>query len=158
MRFERLSRAVRAVEYQGLELPVTPDGQIPELPEELTEIGDAELMRLLAQYTVWGEYAASIVVRYAIEEEHLAAVLDRERASCALRHQDHKSVTAQKAAVAADPAVHDLEDDHQGARAKRKFAEVVMNGTERKASVISRELTRRVGRHDREARTSRWNP
>jgi hypothetical protein len=146
------------VEIQGLSLPVSPDGEIPDLPEDLTEITDSQLMRLLSAYTTWGEYAAAVVTRYAVDEESLAAQLEREKAVAALRHQNHKSVAAQKAAALCDPAVQELDEDYQGARARRKFAEVVMNGAERKAAVISRELTRRVGRHDREARTGRWNP
>ena len=150
--------AARAVENQGLLLPLAPDGSVPELPEDLTEITDGELMRLLASYTVWAEYGAAVVTRYAVDEEHLAASLEREKATAALRHQHHKTVAAQKSAALCDPAVISLDEEYQGARARRKFAEVVMNGAERKAAVISRELTRRVGRHDREQRTGRWNP
>lgn len=150
--------AARAVEQQGLLLPLAPDAEIPDLPEDLTEITDGELMRLLAAYTTWAEYAAAVVARYAIDEERLAADLEREKARAALRHQDHKSVAAQRSAALCDPAVEKLDEEYQGARARRKFSEVVMNGADRKGAVVSRELTRRVGRHDREARTGRWNP
>lgn len=150
--------AARAVELQGLRLPVAPDGETPDLPEDLTELADEELMRLLAGFTVWADYAAAVVTRYAVDEEHLACALEREKAIAALRHQDHRTVAAQKAAALCDPQVEKLDTDYQGARARRKFAEVAMTGAERKAAVISRELTRRVGRHDREARTGRWNP
>lgn len=152
------ARAADALSWQGLATPLAPDGDIPDLPEDLTEITDADLMRLLACYTTWAEYAACVTARYAIDEDAYASALEREKAAAALRASERKTVAAQKAAALGDPGVQQLDASYQGARARRKFAEVVRDGTERKAAVISRELTRRVGRHDREARTNRWNP
>lgn len=158
MRNRHTMLAARAVENAGLRLPVNPDEEMPQLPDDLTEITDGELMHLLACYTTWAEYAAGVVATHTIDEETHEADLDREKALAALRHQDRKTVAAQKAAALADPDVQAIDENYRAARARRLFAEVVMTGAERKAAVVSRELTRRVGRHDREARTTRWNP
>jgi len=53
-------RAARAVENRGLRLPVEPDGDMPELPQDITELSDDELMRLLVVYGAWTAFAAAV--------------------------------------------------------------------------------------------------
>lgn len=151
-------RAARAVENRGLRLPLSPDADMPELPADITELGDAELMALLGAYSAWAVFGAAVAAGYESDEEDLEAELTRERAAASLRHPDLRTVAAQKAAALSDPAVEKLGGEHQLVRASRRFAVVARDNAERMAAVVSRELTRRTARHERETRTGRWNP
>lgn len=150
--------ALADLDQLGLAMPDQPEGTLPDLPGDLTALSDRSLMALLAELSAWTDYAAGIVAEHQIDEERATADLERERAEASLRHGGQKSVTAQKAAAIADPQVRELDDAYQSVRARRRLVEVVRDSAERRAAVVSRELTRRVGRHDREARNSRWNP
>lgn len=151
-------RARRELRESGLDLPEQPAGEMPELPDDITALADRQLMALFAELSAWTDYAAGVVAECQIDEEHAAARLDQERAEAALRHTSEKSVTAQKNAALADPGVRDLDEQLQLTRARRRLTEVVRDAADRRAAVVSRELTRRVGRHDRDARSARWNP
>jgi len=151
-------RAARAVENRGLRLPVEPDGDMPELPQDITELSDDELMRLLVVYGAWTAFAAAVAAGYESDEKDLETALNRERAAASLRRPELRTVAAQKAAALSDAAVEQLDGEHQFVRASRGFAAVARDNAERSGAVVSRELTRRTARHDRETRTGRWNP
>ncbi|MEW1675598.1 hypothetical protein ACJ6WD_11115 [Streptomyces sp. VTCC 41912] len=74
----------------------------------------------------------------------------------AVKAKNEKSVTAQKAAAASDEDVLAADDDYRHTYAVRKLTEAIYSGADRKAAVASRELTRRIGRSDRESRAQRW--
>lgn len=151
-------RAMYTTEHQGLWLPIAPEGEVPELPADITQIPDEELMRLLVVFNGWADYAAGVVAGFDSDEEDLERELNREKSAASLRNSALRTVTAQKAAALSDPAVEKLGDEYQLVRGSRKFAAVVRDSAEHKGAIVSRELTRRVGRHDREARGNRWNP
>ncbi|WP_189764392.1 hypothetical protein [Streptomyces xanthochromogenes] len=107
--------------------------------------------------TNWGEFAGTRLAQAAVDEKQAETDLDRCRAIAAVRAKTEKSVTAQKAAAAADPEVLACTDAYNAAYATRKLLESIYNGLTAKAAVVSRELTRRVGRHDRDNRAQRWS-
>jgi hypothetical protein len=75
----------------------------------------------------------------------------------AVKAKNEKSVTAQKAAAASDEEVLDADAEYRKNYAVRKLTEAIYSGADRKAAVVSRELTRRIGRSDRESRVTRWS-
>jgi hypothetical protein len=157
----RVSLSAGAIDYVqelGLDLPPEPEGTIPVLPPDITELTDVNLMQLLSELTRWAEYAGVEAAACAIEERACEAALERTRARAAISARGEKSVTAQKAAAAADPDALAADDELLVAYARRKLIDAILAGAERSAAVVSRELTRRVGRHDREVRSNKWAP
>ena len=53
------SAAVERVEELGLHLPDRPEEDIPHLPDDLTDLDDAALMRLFVEFTSWTNYASA---------------------------------------------------------------------------------------------------
>lgn len=147
-----------ALSYRGFLRVPTPGLCQPDLPYELTELPDDKLMRLLAEFTTWAAYAGSEAAIYAVLEKEAEVQLDAARARAAVLAKNEKSVAAQKAVAAADPAVQDAEQQLLSAFAARRFMDAMANGIEKSGAVVSRELSRRIGRHDREARSNKWTP
>ncbi|WP_158812910.1 hypothetical protein [Streptomyces rimosus] len=114
-------------------------------------------MTLFVQMTTWAEFAGTRLAQAAVDEKQAETDLDRLRAIAAVKARTEKSVTAQKAAAAADPDVLAAVDTYNATYASRKLLDALYTGLTAKAAVVSRELTRRVGRHDRESRAQRWN-
>lgn len=150
-------KTVRRLRVKGLKLPQRPGEDAPELPPDLTELPDDALMSTFVELTNWSEFAGTRLAQAAVDEKQAETNLDRYRAIAAVKAKSEKSVTAQKAAAAADPEVHEFMDTYNTAYATRKLLESIYNGLNAKAAVVSRELTRRVGRNDRESRAQRWS-
>jgi hypothetical protein len=66
-------------------------------------------------------------------------------------------VTESKAQSIASQEVQDANESHLDAIAVRLREEAAYNVAERREKLLSRELSRRTGRSDRENRNSRWN-
>ncbi|MET9119992.1 hypothetical protein [Streptomyces sp. NPDC004528] len=113
-------------------------------------------MSLFVALTRWAEYAGTQLAAAAVDEKAAEAELERCKALAAVKAKHEKSVTAQKAAAASDEDVIDADETFREAYAVRKLTEAIYNGADRKSAVVSRELTRRVGRGDRESRANRW--
>lgn len=151
--------AQQRVEAEGLSLPQRPvDVDLPELPEDLTELDDSALMRLLRNLTNWSVYAGTRLALASVEEKLCESTLERHRAISAVANRTEKTVTAAKAKAYENPEFNDAQDAYNSAYATRKLTESIYNATDRKSQVVSRELTRRVGRSDRDGRSDRFNP
>jgi hypothetical protein len=116
-------------------------------------------MELFAQFVAWQNYANTEFVQAEIAEEralshqkHVEAV-----AMLTLNPQVGK-VTVARAEQAASPEVERARQNYLNAYAQRKMTQLVMDNCERCAALVSRELTRRVGREPLERRQMRWNP
>jgi hypothetical protein len=68
-----------------------------------------------------------------------------------------KSVTAAKAKVFEDPDYLAAKEKQEQAYAYRKISQTLHETADKRATVLSRELTRRVGREPRESRAGRWS-
>jgi hypothetical protein len=66
-------------------------------------------------------------------------------------------VTAAKAMAYEDPEYVAAQEAKTAAYAYRKMLQAVYDSADRKNTLLSRELTRRVGRGDRENRAGRMN-
>jgi hypothetical protein len=97
-----------------------------------------------------------------VEERCAEAILSKAQSLVLLRDwggsRDDR-ITVAKAQRDIDPEVEERQDAFDVAHAQRKMLAVLFTSTERDAAVVSRELTRRVGRReDSDRRVSRWTP
>lgn len=114
-------------------------------------------MGLMVALTNWAAYAGGQLSQAAITEKAAEARLAMAQARAAVAARAEKSVAAQKAAAADDPEVRQATAELTEAYALRKTLEAVHAGLEAKARVVSRDLTRRTGARDTEARVGRWS-
>jgi hypothetical protein len=115
-------------------------------------------MTLFREFTEWVAYQGAQLAVADVEEQHAGEVVKRlETMSAAKNAGTAKTVTAAKAAIWEDDAYIEARDAHFYAQAHQKILRGVYEATEKKQVLLSRELTRRVGRDPREGRNSRWN-
>jgi hypothetical protein len=132
-----------------------PDYEVPELPWDITEVSDADLMEHFSKQLAWQNFFATQVAQAEIEEAEFEAVLKTQEAVVML---NGKKVTEARAERDVDENVLEARSNYMVARAKRKMLQVTMENRERCANLISRELTRRVGREGNSRRSDRWTP
>lgn len=151
-------RAMARLERDELPLPARPAGDMPELPEDPTELGDGELMSLFVQMTGWVEYTGTRLAAAEVDEKSAVESLERHKAISAVRNSSEKTVNAAKARAYEDPDYVKAQEDKQQAYAYRRMLQTVYDSADRRATLLSRELTRRVGRADRDSRAGRMTP
>lgn len=137
-----------------------PDGEIPDLPVELTTMSDDLLMELFSRYTAWMNYAAVEMSNAEVGEATAEASVRFVEAQAMVKGWggSKDKVTVAKAEMTNDPEVTAARDALLGAYARRKLTQVIYANCERCVFVISRELSRRIGNVGYERRASRWNP
>lgn len=128
---------------------------MPELPWDITEVSDTLLMEHFSKQLAWQNFFATQVARAEIEEAEAEAHLKTQEAVVMLTG---KKVTEARAERDVDENVLAARDEYLVSKAKRKMLQVAMENRERCANLISRELTRRVGREGNQRRNDRWNP
>jgi cell division ATPase FtsA len=119
-----------------------PDGEIPDLPVELTSMSAAVEM----SNAEVGEATADANVRFTEAQAMVRGWGEKDK------------VTVAKAEMSSDPEVAKARDAALGAYARRKMTQVIYANCERCVFVISRELSRRIGNVGFERRNNRWNP
>jgi hypothetical protein len=132
--------------------PVVP---IPELPWDITVVSDADLMDNFSKQIAWQNYFATQVAQADTEETEAESAMKTEEAKVML---NGGKVTDARLKRDTDETVEKLRKEYRIARARRKMLEVAMENRERCAGLISRELTRRVGREGPQRRNDRWTP
>lgn len=141
-------------------LPTRPSDTPPDLPDNLDDIGDSELMDTYTQFMSWVSYLKGQLVKAEIDE-------DREANKCRVTEarvlieqwgSDAKGdrVTIAKARRDVDDRVVSQQENYQTCRAYRKLVEALFESCERGAQLLSRELSRRIGLSSKEQRTSRF--
>ena len=138
-------------------LPEEPEDEVPKLPDDITGVSDRKLMSMLSVFVAWQNYANAELARAEILEEHADRYLKSISATAMLR-VDAKTVTQQKAIVQDDPEVVAATEAWLVAYAKRKLLKVAADSFESQGFVVSREITRRLGRDPQERRNARMNP
>lgn len=156
------TEAQRALEEDGLQLPPKPSFVLPRVPVQLADLTDPDLMRLFVSLSRWADYVNGQLALAAINERHAEGLLATAEATALVRDwkggRDDK-VTLAKAERENDPDVIACKEDLRHAYARRKLVEVIFTNAERDSAVVSRELTRRIGRLEvNERRTARWQP
>jgi len=158
---ERREAVKKELRKEGLELPPRPGFALPRLPLALTDLDDHRLMRLLAAFTRYQDHLSGQLVEAEIDERAAENVLEVTKARHLVRGWTGASgdrVTVQKAEALLDEAVQERSAAYEVIHARRKLLSILVESLARDAAVVSRELTRRVGRSDHERRLDRWSP
>ena len=151
-------KAKAKIEKEGLYLPEKPrEDEIPEVYDDLADLSDADLMDELAIHTRWANYLNVQVAVAEITESSAQMILSRVR-NVARVKSSGGSVTESKARADLEDEVVEAEQEFGDSYAYRKMIGVLYENCERNAAMISRELTRRIGREGPERRDRRWNP
>lgn len=104
----------------------------------------------------WQNFFAVQVAEAEIEEAEAEAELRYREAAALL--ESGKKLNEARASRDIDPGVVSAREAHAVAHARRKLLQVTTENRERCANLLSRELTRRVGREGNYRRNDRWNP
>lgn len=132
------------------------------MPIKVSDLTDDRLMALFSALTRWTDYLAGHVALAEVEERSAEAILNKAQALVLLRDwggsRDDR-ITVAKAQRDVDPEVEERQEGYDRRHAYRKMVQVLFTSTERDTALVSRELTRRVGRReDHERRERRWTP
>lgn len=147
--------------FDGFVLPRRPSRGLPEIPLDLPDLGDKRLMELFTAYVVWNNFIDVRRVQAEIEEanaETRLKVLEAMSLAGGWEGGKDARITIARAERDMDPEVIAARNEHDEAKARRKLLGVLSNNMERGAALLSRELTRRVGRAPVEGRAGRANP
>lgn len=135
---------------KGIILPAQPNS-MPMLPNDVTELGEKDLMILWTEFTAWTDYmAVQVAVAYS-DEKHYVKKIERMEQRALLK--DGK-VTVARAEVKSSDEMEKLVEEWLEAEAYRKLLEALFNNYDRDAALLSRELTRRSS--DVRGRKERW--
>lgn len=141
-------------------LPQRPGDEPPSLPVHLDDMDDRDLMDLYTQFMSWVSYLKGQLVKAEIDEDKEAnnCRVVESRVLIAQWGADSKGdrVTIAKARRDVDINVVAQQEKYQVARAYRKLMEAMFESCERGAQLLSRELSRRIGLHGKDQRTSRF--
>lgn len=144
---------------QRFSLPDRPTEALPDLPHNLDDLCDADLMEHYREFVAWVSFAKAELVKAEIDEERTAheCKIVESQTLIGQWSADAKGdrVTLAKARRDVDPQVLKYQEAHLKARAYRKLAEAMFDRCERGAQLLSRELSRRVGSGQRESRNAR---
>ena len=142
-------------------LPQRPSNDPPEIPPHLDELHDSDLMDIYSEFMAWVSYTKSQLVQAEIDEDYEFNQCKIIESTVLIRQwgNDAKGdrVTIAKARRDVDPKVVEHQLRYQTARAYRKLTESLFESCERGAQLLSRELSRRIGLHNKEQRTSRFS-
>ncbi|MFE5853238.1 hypothetical protein ACFQ61_08450 [Streptomyces sp. NPDC056500] len=144
------------LEEMGFEKETQPKGYLPDIPHDITELHDQELMVLYGQYVTWTAYAAMRCVEARADEKHAQQSLNHSRATASLNASTERTVAGRKAAAQADNQVQADEQAHLAALSLCEALEMVHRNAEARAQFCSRDLSRRQGSRDTETRANRW--
>jgi hypothetical protein len=146
--------AYAAARAQGLDVPDKPDNEMPEMPSDLTELSDQDLMQLYSQIIAWSDFIAVQQSFAQTDERRIKRRLEFLEAKALIRARTvTDKITDARTNMKADPDVAEAHDTAGSAEAYRKLIEALYSNLERDAALISRELTRRTtserGRRDK---------
>jgi hypothetical protein len=134
---------------------------VPSLPIDLADIDDRLLMELFSKYIAWQNYIAVRVTEAEIAEAEAQTELSVDQAQALLGSWSgtkEDRVALARAEREVHPKVIEQQSRYNTARAHRKMLSTLADNMERAAAVVSRELTRRVGREPVERRHRGWTP
>jgi len=146
---------------QGLYLPRRPVFARPKLPSNLTDLDDAQLMALFVRFTRYQDHVHGLVATAEIDEHAVETMLEIAKARYLAKSWTGSSsdrIAVAKAEATLDVQVRDYDDQFASCKALRKMYVVLFDSLTRDASVVSREISRRIGRSDGERRSDRYTP
>jgi hypothetical protein len=115
-------------------------------------------MERFREFVAWQNYAAEMLVKAEVAEHEAEARLHYVEAQALMKDWDGKgTVKARKAEIADDQEVEAASAERLAKYAERKYTKMIYDNCERSASLLSRELSRRIGREGAERRNARWS-
>lgn len=141
----------RKLERQRIALPSQPRGDVPGLPDDPTELTDSELMSLFVRLTKWAEYLGAQLALAEVDERFADAALEKTRVLSGI---DMRTNAGREAAK--DESYWEAYELVVERNAYRKVLGTLFANAERNSALLSRELSRRTARSDRESRSDRF--
>ena len=116
-------------------------------------------MTAFTEYVGWQNYAQAMLVTCEVAEHEANARVKVIEAQKMLMNWGSKdTVTKVRGEASLDPEVERAKSDVLQAYAERKYTQMICENCERSAQLLSRELSRRIGRDGTERRQQRWTP
>jgi len=147
---------------KNFQLPDKPEGLLPELPRNIGDLSDEDLMELYTVFMAWLSYAKTQLTLGEIDEERTRNELEYLQSSILIEQWDNKMkgdlVTVAKAKRDIDPRITSQVELYTSKRAYRKLVDTIFDRCERGAQVVSRELSRRISMAPQERRQNRFAP
>lgn len=137
---------------------------------DITMLSDVSLMSLFAQAIAWQNFADSIATEAEIREASFSEQMSLTEANVLIntwsaapvitgargaQRVEFRAAVA-KANTETSPEVISAREMYFKAKAARKRAQTVRDNSERVAQLLSRELTRRIGREPIDRRAGRY--
>lgn len=137
---------------------------------DLTMMSDASLMDLFQQAVAWQNFADTVATEAEIKEAEALAQLEHAEAAAVISAWTNAgttvgpkggirsdfTATVAKAQRDTDPNVMAKRAAMQNVKASRKRAQTVRDSAERVSQLLSRELSRRIGRDPVDRRAGRF--
>ena len=140
--------AINELKSQGLEFKTEAEIELPELPSDVSQLDDEDLMYLFSKLTAYSNFlnaqfsVAMIDERDAERESDLVENMALISAHSGRATKD--TVTLLKAQISADPKVIAAKEKYSATYNYRKLIEIMVNNVDRDTNLVSRELTRRT--------------
>jgi len=153
------AEALATFKNKGFYFPNKPAYEIPELPRDITDLGDEDLMELFVCLTSWSDYLSSQFAVAAIDEREASryvTVLEAKAMIANWKGGSGDRVAIAKANIALDPAVNAANEDLEVKHAYRKLIETLVQNIDRDSALVSRELTRRTSDNSVKVRARRY--
>lgn len=129
-----------------------PEGELPRVPWELTDLHVRDLMTLMTQLAAWANYIGQELAEAEIQEKSAEDIVER---LVGQNGYDFRKPEAKGRAYNDEDYLEAL-----GARRTaidyRKRVSALYSGVERDLFVVSRDLSRRTGIAPSEGRAARW--
>lgn len=135
------------LQLQGFQFQTKMELVLPEVPADITELDDEELMQLFGRLTSYANFLSVQFACAVVDEKNADQELDlAESKNYISSYEANKkeTVTIMKARMASDPTVINLREAVSAKYAYRKLIEVMVNNIDRSTQLVSRELTRRT--------------
>jgi hypothetical protein len=154
------THALDALSKKGFSIPNKPNFALPELPRDITELQDEDLMELFVFLTSWTDYVAPQVAVAAIDEreaERDVSIIEANAMVANWKGGSGDRVAIAKANILLDTNVIKAKQELDEKHAYRKLVETLLQNLERDAALVSRELTRRTSDSGVKQRSRRYS-
>jgi len=139
-----------------LPLPAAPREEAPPIPDDITSISGERLMELMVTYEGLGAYADSVAAEAALAADALTNRLNTRKAELTLELRDEKRNGRHilnediPALITTHPDMRELRHEQLKTEAFRDMARVLTKGYANRYALLSRALSRRTQRGERE--------
>ena len=148
-----------ALDQQGLGIDRSAELTRPEMPDDITQISDEDLMLLYTRFSAYTDFVNTQLSCALVDEKELERQVNYEESSALIRHHGSNAkmtVTMAMAMVDVDPGIVALKQRHMEKYAYRKILETMSSNYERGSAICSRELTRRTAGDNYKTRTRKF--